>query len=93
MINGMPFKTSVHYEHHVSRMSEEDRRIFLISGERNRKHANKRLAITDPMGLGKGGWGGVTSHHHPLSGSRNGSPERGGDSTHQGKGNSFDSFD
>ena len=36
MINGMPFKTSVHYEHLMSRMSEEDRRIFLISGERNR---------------------------------------------------------
>jgi len=76
MMNGMPSDTTVHYHHHVQRMSEEERRSFLISGERFRKHADKRLAITDPMGLLHGGWGGVTSPSHPLSAYSQGSPER-----------------
>jgi hypothetical protein len=77
MINGMPSDTTIHYHHHVQRMTEEERRSFLVSGERYRRHANKRLAITDPMGLGGGGWGGHTAASHPLSSSRRGSPDRG----------------
>jgi len=34
--------------------------------------ADKRLARTDPMGLGTGGWGGFTAEQHPLSGSSSG---------------------
>ena len=59
-------------------MTEEERRSFLVSGERYRKHAGKRHAFTDPMGLAQGGWAGHTASSHPLTSWRRDSPDRGG---------------
>lgn len=78
MINGGPTGTSLHYNHQTARMSEEERRKFLITGERTRRHASTRMAKTDTLGLSSGGWGGCGDEDSPLSSTRGGScsPER-----------------
>lgn len=46
-----PATATQHWGHITANFSEEERRQFAITGERGRKHANKRWAFTDTLGL------------------------------------------
>merc|ERR1711904_489744 len=46
-----PPDASIHWHHITQDFTEDDKRLFAVTGERARKHANTRWAFTDTMGL------------------------------------------
>ena len=47
---GPPRDASPHYERQASGLTEEERRLFLLTGERARKHADRRWQRTNTLG-------------------------------------------
>jgi hypothetical protein len=52
-VHGPPRGASSHFAQQAA-VPEEQRRLFLLTGERARRHAARRWASTDPMGLAGG---------------------------------------
>ena len=51
-VSGPPQATSQHFGRLAASLTEEKRRLLLLTGEQARRHADKRWAPTDTLGLG-----------------------------------------